>query len=85
MDLPAGTPLDLPLLYGAADCASAPGGAVATLTTSRGSRSLTLSDGGLLARLHAAECTERALAAAVTVSVDPSVVRRSGTVAPPCR
>ena len=71
--LPAGTPLDLPVAYGAADCARTPGQAVATLRTSQGTRTLTLSDRGLLARLHAAECTEQALAAAVTVSVDPTV------------
>lgn len=71
--LPVGSPLDLPVPYGAADCAAAPGRAVASLTTAdgRGPVVLTLADRGLVARLHAAECAERALAEQVELSVDP--------------
>ena len=73
--LPVGSALDLPVPYGAPDCDAAPGRATATVTTvERGDVVLPLDDGGLVARLHEAECSEQALLAAVEVTVAGTLV-----------
>ena len=75
VSLPVGSPLDLPVTYGAPDCAAAPGPAVAVLATDElGDLRLDLDDGGLVARLHEAECVEQALREAVDLAVSPELV-----------
>jgi hypothetical protein len=72
--LEAGATVDLPVAYGAARCSDAPGSAVAVLTTPAGRVRLALDDGGLVARLHKAQCAEQELARAVGLSVGASWV-----------
>ena len=76
--LPPGTAQDLPVLYGAADCATEPGAAVATLTTAGGPVVVDLQDGGLLARLHTAECSARARDGRRALAGTVRLVRTSG-------
>lgn len=70
--LPAGSRVDLPVPYGAARCDAPPGAARAVLVLAGGRELVVpLADRGLVARLHAAECADRALAAQVALDVDP--------------
>ncbi len=69
-DLPAGSRVDLPTVYGAAVCTAATGPARAVLGLADGADlTLPLTDDGLLARLHGAECAERAILAQVDLTV----------------
>lgn len=75
VDLPAGAVVDLATGYGRADCTVSSGTGQAVLQASDGASMreilLPLTDAGLLKRLHASECSDRELAAAVEVSVNP--------------
>lgn len=67
-ELRAGAGLDLPVVMGEPDCTVAPGPAVAVVglrdaTGARRTVEVPLEDDGLLARLHAADCADRALRA----------------------
>lgn len=73
-DLPVGGPLDVPVAYGRARCASAPGPATATVLTTAGTVLVPLTDDGLLVRLHEGDCFEQALAQQVALTVSRSWV-----------
>ena len=89
--LPAGAVTDLPVRYGAADCDARADAATAramlTLRAEGGEREIVvpLADRGLVERLHAVECTERALAEQVrfTLDADAAPVRVAGRPALP--
>jgi hypothetical protein len=74
--LPAGSTVDVPVPYAAADCAALPGTAQAVLQVDASGPGRTLivplADRGLLERLHTRECTDRALAATTSLTVAPT-------------
>lgn len=81
VELPAGGIVDLPAAYGDAQCPGTPGAARAVVTLAAGRELVVpLADRGLVARLHADECADRALASQVSFTVDPAMTtgRREG-------
>jgi hypothetical protein len=73
-ELRAGAGLDLPVVMGEPDCAIVPGAAVAVValrdgTGARRTVEVPLADDGLLARLHEADCADRALRAQADIEV----------------
>ncbi len=69
--LPAGRPLDLELTLTSPDCTAAPASIAARVSTEGRGEPLVvpLDDGGLLRRLHAAECADEALLQQVRIEV----------------
>ncbi|MFW3170679.1 hypothetical protein [Geodermatophilus sp. CPCC 206100] len=73
-ELRPGTPLDLPVVAGASDCAGAPSAPSARVrvrdgTGARREVTVPLDDGGLVRRLHASDCAEQELYRQVAIEV----------------
>jgi hypothetical protein len=82
IEVPGGSRVDVPVSYGLARCSSPPPeGAAVVRTRVRGAGEVVVHlspAGGLLDRLHASECAQAAVRAAVSIELGPGWVRRGG-------
>ena len=80
--LPTGRPLDLELTLTSPDCTEAPAEVAARVVTAGRTEPLVvpLDDGGLLRRLHTAECADEAMLSQVRVEVASLAEERDGVL-----